>query len=79
MPPIHVDGVAKALEREETNAHRQEDIPWLEVVFQHTLHHSNEEIGVLKIAQQAQVDDDAQCNEQLSQPPTLAIAVYEVG
>ena len=53
LASVDVDGVAHALEREETDAHRQEDVPRLEIVANHCREHPCEEIGVFEVSKQS--------------------------
>ena len=46
----------RSLEGVETDAHRQENVPRLEIAPDHLRHHSREEIGVFEVAEQSEVD-----------------------
>ena len=48
-------------------------------MFEHTFDHTHKEVGVFEVAQQAQIDDEAEGNKEFSQCFALAMAVYKVG
>ena len=72
---IHVDGVAHALESEEADTYRQEDVPRLEVVAEHLGNHACEEIGVFKIAEQSEVNQKTERDEPFAERAVVAVAV----
>ena len=84
---IHIDGVTQALEREETDAHRQENVPRLEILPHDKGKVGTEEIGIFEIAQEAQIHRQTQQHEHLAiaTPITqivgilLSAVVYRLG
>ena len=76
---VDVDGVAHALEREETDAHGQEDVPRLEVVANHLREHAGKEIGVFEVAEQSEVYQQAERDKALAELAVVAVAVNGMG
>ena len=65
---IDINGVAQRLEREERNSDRQEDVERPEGAAGDRRQYVCEEIGVLEIAQQTEVDGNAECHHQATCP-----------
>ena len=68
---IHVDGVAKRLECEEGYSHGEEYVEGVEVQPHCRCPHLAEEVGVLEVAEQAEVDGKAQSHKELAQAFTV--------
>ena len=71
---IHIDGVTQALECEETDAHRQENVPRLEILPHDKGEVGTEEIGILEITQEAQIHRQTQQHEHLA----IAAAITQI-
>lgn len=75
VSPIHIDGIAHALEGEETDAHRQENIVRLKIAADDIGQHATEEIGVLEVEEETQIDDETQQYEPAHAPLVARMAL----